>query len=170
MPAAIRTAYGAGGEMLHLIPFPPDQLPPVTKRDLEQAWEAARATALCHHGAPPNIHGFRFSLADGPPLDLLLTDPDAACWTSGISTIADLATAHGISVCLRLLALFSLMSHAAWTRPWFTLKRDGLEFNSALLQAAALAPLTPTGGFAETALRALLPDQHHGVTQEYPYG
>ncbi len=170
MPTTIRTAYSAAGEMLHLIPFPPDQLPPVTKRDLEQAWEAARATALGHHGSAPTTHGFRFNPPDAPPLDLWLTDPDAASWTRGISTITDLATAHGISVCLRLLALFSLMSHAAWTRPWFALKRDGLEFNAALLQAAALAPLTPTGGFAETALRALLPDQHHGVTQEYPHG
>jgi hypothetical protein len=165
MTAAIRTEYGPAGEVLHLIPHPPGQLPSVTKRDLEQAWEAARQNALTAN-SPAAAHGFRFTQPGAAPLDLALTDPDAASWTHAIDAVADLGTAHGISVCLRLLALFQLMASAAWTRSWFTLSLGGLEFHPALLQAAALTPLTPTGGFAETALRALLPDPQSSAKQE----
>ena len=49
------------------------------------------------------------------------------------------------------------MATRLWLRNWFSLNRAGLEFHPALLQAAALSPLTPTGGFAETSLQALLP-------------
>ena len=49
------------------------------------------------------------------------------------------------------------MATQVWVRSWFSLSRAGLEFHPALLQAAALTPLTPTGGFAETTLQALLP-------------
>ncbi|OYY04539.1 MAG: hypothetical protein B7Y73_03965 [Acidocella sp. 35-58-6] len=165
MPAVIRTEYGPAGEVLHLIPHPASQLPNVTKRDLEQAWDAARANAL-NASAAKTAHGFRFMQPGVSPLDLALTDPDAANWTEAIDRVADLGTAHGISVCLRVLALFQLMANATWTRPWFTFAHGGLEFHPALLQAAALAPLTPTGGFAETALRALLPLPQSSATQE----
>ncbi len=156
MPA-IRTESGPRGEILHLIPHPAAILPAVTKRDLEQAWDAAREAAQAPQTAA--THFFRFSQGAAPPLDLVLTDPDAAAWAGAVDRIADLSTAHGISVCLRLLALVELMGRAAWTRAWFTLSRAGLEFHPALLQAAALSPLTDTGGFAETALRALLPGE-----------
>ncbi|MDE8349378.1 MAG: hypothetical protein POG74_07830 [Acidocella sp.] len=165
MTAIIRTEYGPAGEVLHLIPHAPGQLPSVTKRDLEQAWEAARLNALTTN-ATTAAHGFRFAQPGTAPLDLTLTDPDAASWTHAIDSIADLGTARGISVCLRLLALFQLMASATWTRSWFTLRPTGLEFHPALLQAAALAPLTSTGGFAETALRALLPDPQSSAKQE----
>ena len=68
-----------------------------------------------------------------------------------------LTTPHGVSVCLRLLALVALMAQAGWARPWFALAPGGAEIRPELLQAAALAPLTDSGGFDETALRALLP-------------
>lgn len=130
----------------------------MTKRDLEQAWDAARAAAQAPHTAAAK-RLFRFAQGAESPLDLALTDRDAAAWAGAVDQIADLSTAHGISVCLRLLALVELMGRAAWTRAWFTLSRAGLEFHPALLQAAALSPLTDTGGFAETALRALLPGE-----------
>ena len=152
----IRTETGPHGEILHLIPYLPAALPPVKKRDLEQAWEAARAGAL----APPQstaTHAFRFLQESAPPLDLLITDTDAAGWAVAIDRIANLSTAYGISICLRLLALFQLMATQVWVRNWFTFSRGGLEFHPALLQAAALTPLTPTGAFAETSLQALLP-------------
>jgi hypothetical protein len=153
----IRTELGAKGEVLYLVPFAPPELPSVSRRHLEQAWEAARGAALATlPGKAARIHGFRFS-AGGPPLDLLLTDRDAGSWTGGVDRIADLSTAYGISLCLRLLALVSLMASADWTRPWFSLERGGAKIHPALLQAASLAPLTPTGSFAETTLRALLP-------------
>jgi hypothetical protein len=152
----VRTETGPGGEILHLVPFLPAQLPPVTKRDLEQAWEAAHRFALTPAPAA-GVHGFRFAPPAAPRLDLIITDTDAASWASAIDRIADLSTAYGISICLRLLALFELMATARWARKWFTLNRAGLQFHPALLQAAALSPLTPTGGFAETTLQALLP-------------
>lgn len=161
----IRTEAGPRGEILHLVPYLPAALPPVTKRDLEQAWEAARAAAL----APPKpgartakTHGFRFLQDAAPPLDLVITDTDAASWAAAIDDTANLSTAHGISICLRLLALFQLMATQVWVRKWFSLKPAGLEFHPALLQAAALSPLTPTGGFAETTLQALLPAENPG--------
>ncbi len=156
--ASIRTARGPDGEILHLVPHQADALPCVTKRDLEQAWEAARDSALAP-GRRSDAHTrlIRFSPPEHPPLDLMLTDGDAASWADAVDRCADLSTAHGISVFLRLLALVELMGRAAWARAWFTLNRAGLDFHPALLQAAALSPLTQTGGFAETALRALLP-------------
>jgi len=155
--STIRTEYGPHGEILHLVPYPPTALPAVTKRDLEQAWEAARAAALLHPAEKPKTHFFRFLPEAAPPLDLTLTDADAASWASAVDAIASLSTAYGISICLRLLALFQLMVTESWARNWFRLDRAGLEFHPALLQAAALSPLTPTGGFAETSLQALLP-------------
>ncbi len=159
--AEIRTRTGPDGEILHLVPYLPAALPAVTKRDLETAWETARAAAL----APPlstATHAFRFLQDSAPPLDLLITDTDAASWAAAIDRLASLSTAHGISICLRLLALFQLMATQAWARQWFKLSRAGLEFHPALLQAAALTPLTPTGAFAETSLQALLPAEHPG--------
>ncbi len=158
MPA-IRIEHGPAGEILHLVPHLADALPAVTKRDLEQAWEAASAAPLAPGRTPQNAHArlIRFTTPEDQPLDLLLADRDAASWASAIDDVADLSTTHGISVFLRLLALVELMGRAAWARAWFTLSRAGLEFHPAFLQAAALSPLTQTGGFAETALRALLP-------------
>jgi hypothetical protein len=152
----IRTETGPDGEILHLVPYLPAALPRVTRRDLEQAWETARAAALAP-AKPTATHAFRFLQESAPPLDLLITDTDAASWAAAIDRLASLSTAHGISVCLRLLALFQLMATQVWVRNWFSLSRAGLEFHPALLQAAALTPLTPTGGFAETTLQALLP-------------
>ncbi len=157
--AAIRTEYGPAGEILHLVPYPPEDLPPVTKRDLEQAWETASADARApgRRAADARTRLIRFAGPAQAPLDLALTDRDAASWASAIDGLADLSTAHGISICLRVLALVELMGRSVWARDWFKLGRAGLDFHPALLQAAALSPLTATGGFAETALRALLP-------------
>jgi hypothetical protein len=131
-------------------------------------------------GAANQSHGFRFRQAAAPPLDLVLTDTDAANWADAIDAISSLSTAHGISICLRLMALYELMATRPWAREWFTLSRGGLEFHPALLQAAALSPLTPTGGFAETSLQALLPAANYpadsrqttpaGSRQTYPAG
>ncbi len=90
-------------------------------------------------------------------VELFINDTDAAAWAAAVDAVADLGTPRGISLCLRLLALVTLMSHAEWVRRWFVLRRGDAEINGALLQAAALAPLNEAGGFDETALRALLP-------------
>jgi len=150
----VRTTFGPDGEVLHLVAVPPAGLPTVTKRDLEQAWEAAQSGSA-GIAAPPR--GFRFARPAGVPVELILNDRDAAAWAVAVDGIADLSTAHGVSLCLRLLSLVELMSRAAWARAWFTLGRAGAEIAPALLQAAALAPLDDSGGFDETGLRALLP-------------
>ncbi len=152
---SVRTATGPGGEVLHVLDAPAPALPAVTKRDIEQAWEAARAV----RGAIPPARGFRFTRSAGPPVELLLRDRDAAAWAAAVDGIADLSTPRGVSLCLRLLGLVELMGRAAWVRAWFRLDRAGAEIAPALMQAAALSPLTESGGFDEGALRALLPAQ-----------
>jgi hypothetical protein len=152
----VRTTVGPDGAVLHLIAAPPATLPAVTKRDLEQAWEAAQS-GQAGLNAPPR--GFRFARPAGAPIELMLNDRDAAAWAVAVDGIANLSTPHGVSLCLRLLGLVELMSRAGWARAWFSLSRAGAEIAPALLQAAALSPLNEAGGFDEPALRALLPEQ-----------
>jgi hypothetical protein len=141
------------GSILRLIPYAPSHLPLVAKGDLEQAWELAQ-----HVKTPAPKQLFRFTRPHNqPPLDLVLADPDAAAWAAAVDGTIGLATPHGLSVCLRLLALIALMAQAAWARDWFALSRGGANIKPALLHAAALSPLTESGNFDETALRALLP-------------
>jgi len=135
--------------VVHLADAPASALPAVTKRDLEAAWEAAQAPAAA---APSQT--FRFA---APPIELIIADRDAAAWVAAVERSTGLGTPHGLSVCLRLLALIALMAQAGWARAWFALGRGGADIRPELLQAAALAPLTDAGGFDETALRALLP-------------
>jgi hypothetical protein len=158
--SAIRTEIGPDGEILHLVPHPAAALPAVTRRDLERAWQVSRDSAIGFERRPRAIATrlIRFAQPERPPLDLLLTDRDAASWVTAVGEIADLSTEYGISLCLRLLALVDLLGREAWTRAWFTVSRAGFDFHPGLLQAASLSPLTDEGGFVETALRALLPD------------
>jgi hypothetical protein len=137
--------------VLHLIYAPPSCLPTVTRQDLERAWDAAGSSSP----APPRL--FRFAGADGPPVELLLQDRDAAAWAASVERSAGLATPYGISICLRLLALVALMAEAGWAHAWFVLCRDGAKIRPELWHAAALATLNDSGGFDETDLRALLP-------------
>jgi hypothetical protein len=139
--------------VLHLVSAPPSALPTVSKRDLEQAWEAAQGG-----GAAP-ARFFRFATAGRPPVELLLQDRDAAAWAAAVERSAGLSTPYGVSVCLRLLALVAVMAEAGWVRAWFALRRDGAEIRPELWHAAALVRLNDSGGFDETDLRALLPEQ-----------
>ncbi len=139
--------------MLHLVSALPSALPTVTKRDLEQAWEAAQSGGM----APARF--FRFVAEGRPPVELLLQDRDAAAWAAAVERSAGLATPYGISICLRLLALVALMAVAGWACAWFALRRDGAEIRPELWHAAALVRLNDSGGFDETDLRALLPEQ-----------
>jgi hypothetical protein len=147
----VSTAQGPAGEVLHLISAPPSCLPTVTRQDLERAWESAGSS----RAAPPRF--FRFIGTDGPPVELLLQDRDAAAWAAAVERSAGLSSPYGISICLRLLALVALMAEAGWARPWFVLSRDGAKIRAELWHAAALARLNESGGFDETDLRALLP-------------
>ncbi|HQT60608.1 MAG TPA: hypothetical protein PLV07_05790 [Acidiphilium sp.] len=154
MAAAIPRAVAADGTELHLVPLSPPRLPRVQKRDLEQAWEAAHSAARA--GAEGPRRGFRF--AGGP--DVVLRDRDARVWASSVDRIADLSTAHGISVCLRLLGLVALLAQGGWAARFVRLDQGSAELDGALLGAAARTVLTDTGALDENALRAqLLPCQ-----------
>ena len=142
---------GPGGEIRLALSEPPSALPCVTKRDLEQAWEIAQAGGVPAMGAP------RIRFAAQPPVELVLEDRDAAAWVSAVERGIGLSSAYGVSVCLRLLALVALMAQAGWVRDWFALGRAGTEIRPELLRAAALVRLNESGGFDETAIRALLP-------------
>lgn len=150
----IEAFLGPGGAILHVLGGPASALPRVARRDLEQAWEQAGTHP---QAAPPRQ--FRMPTRAGDPVDLVLHDPDAASWAAAVERSVGLGTAHGVSVCLRLLALIALMAEAGWARDWFELRRDGARIRPELLHAAALAPLTEAGGFDEAALGALLPER-----------
>ena len=88
-------------------------------------------------------------------------DPDAACWAEAADHVAPLASAYGLSRCLRLLAVVALMAEASgsaanWTVPFFTLGRDGADIAPTLLAAAAQASLAREALFDPETLRARL--------------
>ena len=165
-PCAVEVAVGRDGATGYLVALPPEALPPVRMRDLAAAWDAARAAAhtaahaAAHTGRwdAPRLFRFRRPGAEGGETctELALADPDACCWAGAVDRTLGLASAYGISVCLRLLALVDLMASAPWARAWFALRRDGAEIDHALLRAAAAATLTAQGRLDEAALRARL--------------
>jgi hypothetical protein len=153
------------GTELHLLPVSPQALPRVDKRDLEQAWDAARDAARV--GQEGSSRGFRF--ANGETFSL--HDRDARAWAGAVDAIADLSTPHGVSLCIRLLALIDLIGRARWLAPFVRLAgASGACLSGGLLQAAAITRLTPEAGLDEAELRRLLPRiQTSGTqTQETP--
>ena len=149
-------AVADDGTELHLIPMAPEALPRVQKRDLEHAWEVATEAARAGYDGPRR--GFRF--AEGQ--NLALNDRDARAWAAAIDQIADLSTAHGVSVCLRLLALIDLISCAPWLAPFIRSGRgSGIWFDGGLLQAASITRLTEAGSLDEAALRGMLLNGRH---------
>ena len=140
------------GSELHLVPVSPEALPRVRKRDLEQAWDAARNAAK--DGQEGTRRGFRFANGE----NFALTDRDARSWAGAVDNIADLSTAHGVSVCLRLLALIDLIGRARWLAPFINLDgASGACLDGSLLQAAAVTRLTPGAALDEDELRKLMP-------------
>lgn len=138
----------------YLVDAGPEELPAVRGRDLDRAWHAARQAALAE--AWGTIRGFRFRRADGRVTDLVLADPDACCWVGAVDRLAGLGSRHGLSLCLRLLALVDLLARAPWTASLCRLARDGAELDPRLLRLAAVAPLSAEARFDESAFRAAL--------------
>jgi hypothetical protein len=135
---SIRIGTGPDGSVTYLVDVPPEALPPVRRRDLDHAWHAAREAALRQHWGV--VRGFRFNRPDGTHTDLALADRDARCWVSGVDGCFGLGTRHGLSVCLRLLALVDLLA----------------ELHPALLRAAAVETLGADARFEEAGFRARL--------------
>jgi hypothetical protein len=150
----IRVGGTPGGLVTYLVDLPPEALPTVCKRDLERAWYAARDAALAERQGA--VRGFRFNRPDGSHTDLALADRDARCWVGAVDLTVGIATANGLSLCLRLLALIDLLARAPWARSLLHLARDGAEFHPALLKAAASQPLTRDARFDETGFRTRL--------------
>jgi hypothetical protein len=154
MATPIRVARAPDGALTYAIPLPPEALPPVRPRDLQAAWEAARAAAAAERWGPPRRLLFRRS--DGAAQELLLIDADAACWAEAVDAGQDLATLTGLATCLRLLALIEVMTRARWLTGLYSLTAEGIDLHPALLRAAAVMPLDAAARFDETRLRRML--------------
>ena len=153
-PLLIRVGQAEDGTLTYLVDRTPDALPPVRSRDLAAAWDAAReAAAGCAWGARRLLR-FR---GGGGIVDLALQDRDARCWAGAVDRLAGLQTSHGLSLCLRLLALVDLLGRASWTAGLCELGRDGAELHPALLRAAATRPLTSEAQFDESGFRSAVP-------------
>jgi hypothetical protein len=163
---SIRAGTNPDGSVTYLVALPPEALPPVAKRDIELAWHTARRAALGQRWG--EVRAFRFTRPDGTHTDLALADPDAACWVAAIDLAVGLNTRHGLSLCLRLLALIELLAHARWARPLFTLDRGGADLHPALLRTAATTPLTREARFDETEFRLRLSRYGTGFALEAP--
>ena len=157
-PSSCVDVLDCGGDRLvYRVTLPPEAMPPVTTRDLEQAWDAARAAALSSSGAAHRQFSFRG--ADGRIATFDLDDRDARLWASAVDRVSGLTTLAGISLCLRLLALIDLMAHSRWAFAFMTPKRDGARLDRALLRAAARADLTEEARFDEASFRRNLPER-----------
>jgi hypothetical protein len=162
----IRVGGTPDGLVTYLVDLPPEALPTVCRRDLERAWYAARDAALAERQGA--VRGFRFNRPDGSHTDLALADRDARCWVGAVDMTVGIATANGLSLCLRLLALIDLLARAPWARSLLHLARDGAEFHPALLKAAASQPLTREARFDETGFRTRLSRFAGGFQIEAP--
>ena len=142
------------GIMNYHVRMPPDGLPPVRSGDLEESWDAARRAAADSVWGEPRLFRFRADGAD--PVDLALTDADAACWAEAIDAGWGLHTAYGLSLCLRLLGLVALLSDSAALRALCPLSRAGAALDPALIRAAATVPLSARGDLDESCVCAHL--------------
>jgi hypothetical protein len=172
MPA-IEIAAAANGTLTYLIHDAPAALPPVLRRDLLAAWEAARSAALAaaspsYPAAEAHPRAFRFAWPDGRVTDLSLSDPDARFWAQAADRRLTIASAYGLSVCLRLLALIDLLAVAPWARAHVALHPTGADLHPGLLRLAAEAKLTDEAGFDEAAFRARLTPRLPGTSKTGP--
>jgi hypothetical protein len=156
-----------GDRLVYRVTLPPEAMPPVTTRALEQAWDAARAAALSPSRAAHREFSFRG--ADGRIATFNLDDRDARHWAGAVDRLAGLATLGGISLCLRLLALIDLMANSPWAFGFMTPKRNGARLDRALLKAAARADLTEEARFDEASLRRILPERPVERTGDRPF-
>jgi hypothetical protein len=152
--ASVHVGAAPDGSLTYLVDLPPEELPPVHRRDLERAWDAARDAALAQRWGVARL--FRFRRGDGSFGDLALADRDARCWAGAVDLTVGMRNSYGLSVCLRLLALVDLLARARWADSLFMLQRDGVELHPVLLRAAASAPLNPDARFDENGFRRRL--------------
>jgi hypothetical protein len=164
--ASVHVGARPDGSLTYLVALPPEDLPPVNRRDLERAWYAAREAALSERWGVARF--FRFQRHDGTFGDLALADADACCWAGAVDRTVGLRNSYGLSVCLRLLALVDLLARARWADPLCQLQRDGAELHPSLLRAAATTPLGADARFDETGFRSKLSRFVFGFALEGP--
>jgi hypothetical protein len=151
---SVRIGAGPNGSLTYYVEMPPEELPPVHKRDLELAWYAARDAAIAQRWGVARF--FRFHRPDGTFGDLALADRDACCWARAVDGMVGLRSSYGLSLCLRLLALVDLLARVRWADSLCLLQADGAEFHPVLLRAAASTPLTAEARFDELGFRSRL--------------
>jgi hypothetical protein len=162
--SSVRIGAGPDGSLTYFVELPPEDLPPVHRRDLERAWYAARDAALAERWGVARF--FRFQRPDGTYGDLALGDRDACCWAGAVDGTVGLRNFYGLSVCLRLLALVDLLARVRWADSLCLLRRDGAELHPSLLRAAASAPLTAEARFDESGFRNRLARFVYGFALE----
>lgn len=163
-PASVTVGAGPDGSLTYLVDLPPEELPPVHRRDLERAWDAARNAAIAKRWGV--VRGFRFRRCDGSFADLALADRDACCWAGAVEAIVGLRNSYGLSVCFRLLALVELLARVRWADSLCLMQRDGAELHPSLLRAAASTPLTAEARFDESGFRSRLARFAFGIAVE----
>lgn len=157
---AIRVGETRDGTLTYLVDLSPEALPPVRGRDLEAAWDAARAGAGAARWGGARL--FRFRRGDGSTTDLALADPDACCWARAVDALVGMQTSYGLSLCLRLLALVDLLARAPRLRRalgaagMLALGGGEAELHPRLLRAAATLPLTAEARFDESGFHATI--------------
>jgi hypothetical protein len=174
MPRPIRVAKAPDGSLAYAVPMAPQSLPPVTPRALLDAWDTARdalrAAERQHHHpafdplwpdaglsrwAPPRTLVFRPS-GGGEPTELAIADRDAGAWADAIDSAYGLESLHGMTLCLRLLALVEALARLPWLAPMFTVSPSGIRLDPELLAAAATMPLDGAARFDEGGLKRIL--------------
>ncbi len=153
-PLPIRTARLRDGTLTYLVDLPPEALPPVRCQDLADAWDQAREAATGAAWGAARL--FRFRRRDGGTTDLALADEDACCWAAAVDATVGIGTSHGLSLCLRLLALVDLLGRASWLAGLFCIGRSGTTLHPVLLATAATVPLDANARFDEARFRARL--------------
>ena len=92
--SSVRIGAGPDGSLTYFVELPPEDLPPVHRRDLERAWYAARGAALAQRWGVARF--FRFQRPDGSYGDLALADRDACCWADAVDGMVGLRNSYGL--------------------------------------------------------------------------
>ena len=147
----IDVATDPTGTAVYYVRRSPNELPPVRSRDLAESWDVARqAASASAWGQPCRI---RFQEDGAEPVDLTLADADACCWAAAVDAAWGLQTPYGLSLCLRLLGLVTLLSESLALRALCPLTPAGAHLDPALVRVAASIPLSPRGGLDERRVR-----------------
>lgn len=153
-PLPIRTVQLPSGTVTYLVDLPPESLPLVRVENLAGAWDLTRDTASDAAWGVGRL--FRFRRPDGIMTNLALSDEDACCWASAVDATIGIGTNHGLSPCLRLLALVGLLGRTSWLASLFRIARGGAMLHSVLLSIAASALLDVEARLDEALFRARL--------------